>query len=187
VAPFALHKNSIVCFMCFSLAIRDNHLASCWLSVQSGENFWNLGPLRLHLLPFFRHHTANIGLAVARSAGPIPPSMHDQQTYSRYWAQSSSTGLLLCTHGGCMVWSWCLLAVNNIHALCCARRLLLWTQYNSIGLTEVYKYVYCKSTLYQQWKNLQSLIPLSPYRFLWGLYKTTLYMLFSCFICLVAS
>ena len=118
--------------MCFSLAIRDTHLASCWLSVRSVENFLHLGLLRSHLLAFFRHHRANIGLAVARSAGPILPPIHDQQTYSRYWAQTSSTGLLLCTHGVCMVWSWCLLAVNNIPALCCARWLLLWTQYRSI-------------------------------------------------------
>jgi len=53
VVPFALHKNSIVCFMCFSPAIRDTCVPSSYrLAIIRVEVFLNFGSLRSHMLAF---------------------------------------------------------------------------------------------------------------------------------------
>ena len=56
-------------------------LCSSQLPAQSVENFRNLGSLRSHLLAILAFYTANVGLAVAGSAGPVPLPPYNMRGY----------------------------------------------------------------------------------------------------------
>ena len=47
----------------------------------SVENFQNLGSLRSHLLAILAFYAANVGLAVAGSAGPVPLPLYNMCGY----------------------------------------------------------------------------------------------------------
>ena len=57
-------------------------LCSSQLSPQSAENFQNLGSLRSHLLAILAFYTANIDLAVAGSARPVPLPLYNMRLCS---------------------------------------------------------------------------------------------------------
>ena len=79
---FASHVNSIICF---SPAIGDTRLVSSWLSAWSANKFFNLVPLRSHLLAFQTPHSKHWsgGCRVSRTCSTAHDATHVE--YSNNW------------------------------------------------------------------------------------------------------